>query len=101
MNNETIFYLIGLALGFTLGYAVKSLRVKQSVRIEVITNKMIDEAVKVHTPDKDYKPINGEWIETDDENGYESYRCSNCGCEQVAKTIHCPNCGAKMKGGSV
>lgn len=46
------------------------------------------------------KQTNGEWIETDDENGYESYRCSKCGREQVAKTIHCPNCGAKMKGGA-
>lgn len=43
------------------------------------------------------KQSEGEWIETDDENGYESYRCSNCECEQVAKTIHCSNCGAKMK----
>lgn len=45
------------------------------------------------------KQTNGEWIETDDENGYESSRCSKCGCEQVRKSYYCPDCGAKMKGG--
>lgn len=43
-----------------------------------------------------YKQSAEKWIETDDENGFEFYRCSKCGCEQVGKSNYCPHCGSKM-----
>lgn len=76
-------------------------------QIEELTNDLVFtncygtlNAVAIYLYDKGYrKQTNGEWIETDDENGYESSRCSKCGCEQVRKSYYCPDCGANMKGG--
>ena len=41
----------------------------------------------------------GKWIWKS--NGYMKYlHCSCCGRQQEWKTLYCPNCGAKMKGGA-
>ena len=42
----------------------------------------------------------GEWVAEDDDNGFEFYRCSKCGCEICSESNFCPDCGAKMKGGA-
>ena len=39
MTNESIFYVVGLILGFTLGYATKSLRSRNKIIKIVIKPK--------------------------------------------------------------
>ena len=47
------------------------------------------------------KQIEGEWL-TVHTPVYKPfhYKCSVCGFETFNRTKHCPNCGAKMKGGT-
>ena len=51
--------------------------------------------------------VHGEWeMCGEDLNGEVTYKCSNCGEELVTLSVfeidwnYCPNCGAKMDGGS-
>lgn len=37
------------------------------------------------------------WVATDDDNGFDFYRCSKCGCEIVRASKFCPDCGARMR----
>lgn len=43
MTNESIFYILGLLLGFVLGYAIRSLKArKQTVQIVIQTKDGAD-----------------------------------------------------------
>ncbi len=56
------------------------------VNSEGITRELYDEGYR--------KQIEGEWL------GSWDYKCSACNEYHDIKTKHCPNCGAKMKGGA-
>lgn len=56
-------------------------------------------------PTADVQPVkHGRWVENSDpgQNINEHYMCSECGCtfHNWANDNYCPNCGAKMGGGS-
>lgn len=78
--------------------------VREMMRME-FDDDYADEAVD-RLPTADVAPVrHGEWIDVEDD--YGSYlRCSICGDEftsweaDCARTNYCPNCGAKMEGGS-
>lgn len=54
------------------------------------------------------KQVDGEWLERKGERWigsevcetYTYYNCSICEGYSLRRTNHCPNCGAKMKGGA-
>ena len=52
MTNESIFYLLGLALGFWLGYATKSLFARKQC-IKVVLNASKGESVTIAPLQKD------------------------------------------------
>lgn len=78
--------------------------VREMMRME-FDDDYADEAVD-RLPTADVAPVrHGEWIDVEDD--YGSYlRCSICEDEftsweaDCARTNYCPNCGAKMEGGS-
>jgi ribosomal protein L31 len=46
------------------------------------------------------KQSEGEWLKERMSKFEHRYNCSNCNYRRFGKpTPHCPNCGAKMKGG--
>ena len=82
MTNESIFYIIGLLIGFILGQAV------------AMWGEIKKRAVWVNQGDGDWSCSKCGEMFTFDAYG-DIHPKHDCGCN------YCPNCGAKMDGEAV